>query len=105
MYGHIITVRTLINKGAEMFEQEFDNMFADVWFDDRDRAHADEEGIGVFSTGVNTLHAIDALVIIRKYDNALRANHYASKRNRMRAQRNSLVTAFGPEMADRVGYA
>lgn len=88
-----------------MFEQEFDNMFADVWFDDRDRAHADEEGIGYFTAGTNTLHSMDAVIIIRKYDRALRGTHYASKRNRMRAQRNAMVTAFGPEMADRVGYA
>lgn len=88
-----------------MFEQHFDNMFADVWFDDRDRAHASEEGVGDFTTGTNTLHSLDALIIIRKYDRALRGNHYAAKRNRLHAQRNALVTAFGPEMADRVGYA
>lgn len=88
-----------------MFEQEFDNMFADVWFDDRDCGHASEEGIGDFEPGTNTLHSIDAVIVVRKYDHALRGTHYAGKRNRMRAQRNALVTAFGPEMADRVGYA
>lgn len=88
-----------------MFEQEFDNMFADVWFDDRDRALASQEGIGEFDTGANTLHSLDAVIVVRKYDRALRGDHYAAKRGRLRAQRNSVVTAFGPEMAERVGYA
>ena len=88
-----------------MFDQEFESMFADVWFDERDRAYADEEGIGFFDAGVNTLHSLDAIIAVRKYDRALRGDHYATKRNRLRAQRNSLVTAFGPEMAERVGYA
>ena len=88
-----------------MFEQEFDNMFADIWFDDRDARLADEEGIDFFESGNNTLHSIDALIIIRKYDNSLKSDHYKSKRNRLIAQRNSIVTAFGPEMADLVGYA
>lgn len=88
-----------------MFEQEFENMFADVWFDERDRAYADEEGIGSFEAGFNTLHSLDAIIAIRKYDRALRGGHYKTKKNRLRAQRNSLVNAFGPEMADRVGFA
>jgi hypothetical protein len=88
-----------------MFEQEFENMFADVWFDERDRAYASEEGIGNFEAGVNTFHSLDAVVAIRKYDRSLRSKHYAAKKNRLRAQRNSLVSAFGPEMAERVGFA
>lgn len=88
-----------------MFEQEFDQMFADVWFDERDRAYASEEGVGDFEAGDNTLHSIDALVVIHKYDCALRGQHYATKRNRLRAQRNAIVTAFGPEMVERAGYA
>lgn len=88
-----------------MFEQEFENMFADVWFDDRDRAYASEEGVGDFQSGANTMHTNDALIAVRKYDHALRGKHYATKRNRLRAQRNAIVTAFGPEMAERVGYA
>lgn len=88
-----------------MFEQEFENMCANIWFDDRDRAHASEEGVGDFQAGYNTMHTNDALVAVRKYDRALRGEHYATKRNRLRAQRNAIVTAFGPEMAERVGYA
>lgn len=88
-----------------MLEQEFENMFADVWFDERDRAYAAEEGIGFFEAGTNTLHSLDAIIAIRKYDRALRDDHYKTKKNRLRAQRNSLVNAFGPEMADRVGFA
>ncbi len=90
--------------GKEMFEQDFDNMFADVWFDERDCAYAYEEGIGEFDAGANTMHSNDAVIAVRKYDRALRGTHYAGKRNRLRAQRNSLVTAFGPEMVERVGY-
>lgn len=88
-----------------MFEQDLNNMFADVWFDDRDRAIADQEGIAILQSGCNTLHSNDALVLIAKYDKALRGNHYAAKRNRLRAQRNSLATAFGPEMVELVGLA
>lgn len=80
-------------------------MFADVWFDSRDCDYASEEGIGEFQNGANTMHSSDAVIAVRKYDRALRGDHYAAKRNRLRAQRNSLVTAFGPEMAERVGYA
>ena len=87
-----------------MFEQDFGDMFADVWFDERDRAYAYEEGIGEFVAGYNTFHSSDALIAIRKYDRSLLSKHYASKRNRLRAQRNSLVTAFGPGMVARVGY-
>ena len=87
-----------------MFEQDFNNMFADIWFDDRDRAIADMEGIGKFSEGSNTFHSLDALIVIRKYDKALNGKHHYAKLNRLRAQRNSIVTAFGPEMVDRVGY-
>lgn len=88
-----------------MFEIEFEEMFADVWFDDRDRAYAYEEGCGDFVHGNNTMHSLDAIITIRRYDSALLGKHYAGKRNRLRAQRNAIVTAFGPEMADRVGYA
>ena len=88
-----------------MFEQEFDNMFADVWFDERDRAYASEEGIGDFNAGPNTFHSLDAVVAIRKYDRSLLSRHYATKKNRLRAQRNSIVSAFGPEMVSRVGFA
>jgi hypothetical protein len=88
-----------------MFEQEFENMFADIWFDDRDARIASEEGIGDFDSGDNTFHSLDALIIIRKYDNALKGKHYKSKRNRIIAQRNSIASAFGPEMIDRVGLA
>jgi len=72
-----------------MFEQEFNDMFANVWFDDRDLAYASEEGIGEFQAGANLMHSNDALVAVRKYDRALRGDHYAAKRNRLRAQRNS----------------
>lgn len=88
-----------------MFKQEFDNMFADVWFDERDSGFADSEGIGEFVPGVNTMHSLDAIIVIRKYDRALRGKHYSSKIKRLRAQRNSIVTAFGPEMVERVGYS
>ena len=88
-----------------MFEQEFDNMFADVWFDERDRAYASEEGIGDFNAGANTFHSLDAVIAIRKYDRSLLSRHYATKKNRLRAQRNSIVSAFGPEMVSRVGFA
>lgn len=88
-----------------MLEQEFENMFADVWFDSKDVSYASEEGIGEFSSGLNTFHTNDALVTISKYDRSLMQNHYSSKRNRLRAQRNSIVSAFGIDMVNRVGYA
>lgn len=88
-----------------MFEQGFDNMFADVWFDDRDKSEADEEGIGKYCSGFNTFHTMDALTAIASYDRALRGNHYKAKRNRLLAQRNCIAMAFGPEMIDRVGIA
>lgn len=88
-----------------MFDVDFDDMFADVWFDDRDRAIADQEGIGKFENGVNVFHSIDALIIIRKYDRVLKKDHYSSKLNRIRAQRNAIVNAFGPDMVDKVGFA
>lgn len=85
--------------------KEFEDMFAEVWFDDRDSRYASEEGIGEFPLGHNCLHFLDALIIVRKYDWALRGDYYKAKRNRLVAQRNSIVTAFGPEMVDRVGFA
>ena len=87
-----------------MFEQEFENMFSSVWFDARDCAYASEEGIGEFENGFNLMHTNDALVAIRKYDRALRGDHYSTKRKRLIMQRNSIVQAFGSEMADRVDY-
>ena len=87
-----------------MFNNDFDNMFADIWFDARDVSIADQEGIGFFQLGDNTMHSLDALIIIRKYDNALKGKHYATKRNRLLAQRNSIATAFGPEMVERTGF-
>jgi len=87
-----------------MFEQKLNEMYADVWFDDRDRAYAYEEGIGDFVSGYNTMSSFDAVIIIGKYDRALSGSHYATKRNRLRSQRNSIVTAFGPEMTDLVGF-
>ena len=86
----------------EAFEQSFEDMFADVWFDERDRALASEEGIGDFEAGDNTLHSLDALILIRKYDRVLRQDHYRAKRNRLAAQRGSIINAFGPEMLARL---
>lgn len=88
-----------------MFEIEFEEMFADVWFDDRDRAYADEEGIGKFENGDNLFHSLDALTTVAAYDRALLGKHYKAKRNRLLAQRNAIVTAFGTEMVERVGFA
>lgn len=88
-----------------MFDQEFDEMIADVWFDSRDAALANEHGIGELEEGWNTFHSNDALVAVRKYDLALKGNHYVRTARRLRAQRNSIVDSFGPDMAERVGYA
>lgn len=87
-----------------MFEIELDQMSAVIWFDERDRADADQEGIGFFSHGDNVITSAEAIVIIGKYDRALKADHYKVKKNRLRSQRNSIVTAFGPEMAVRTGF-
>ena len=76
-----------------------------IWFDNRDRAIADHEGIGKFENGYNTFSTLDALTTIAAYDRALLGNHNETKRNRLRAQRNSIVNAFGPEMVLQVGFA
>ena len=88
-----------------MFDTNFEDMFADIWFDDRDARIASSEGIGDFQHGNNCLHSLDAMTAVRKYDWALKQSHYAAKRNRLRAQRNAIVTAFGPDMIERVGLA
>ena len=88
-----------------MFEQEFDNMFAEIWFDDAAKSDASQEGIGEFDKGWNTLHSLDALIAVRQYDVSLGGTFPACKRKRLLAQRNSLVSAFGPEMEQRVGFA
>jgi len=88
-----------------MFEQEFQEITAHIWFDDRDRAYADEEGIGRFENGWNLFCAFDALTTVAAYDRALLGKHYKAKYNRLLAQRNAIVSAFGPEMAERVGFA
>lgn len=87
----------------EMFEQDLDEMFCDIWFDDRCCSDAYQEGVGEFDQGYNVIHSLDAIIIVRKYDAALRQNHYAAKGARLRAMRNTFVTAFGPEMVDRLG--
>lgn len=87
-----------------MFDQDFSDMFAHVWFDSRDVSHASEEGIGDYDEGENLMHSNDSLIAVRKYDSALKGTHYAAKRNRLIAQRNAIVTAFGPEMVERVGF-
>lgn len=88
-----------------MFEQDFENLFRNVFFGVKDVAEADEEGIGKFTLGDNIFHTLDAIITVRKYDKALLNKHYAPKRNRMCAQRNCIVTAFGPEMAEKLGFA
>lgn len=87
-----------------MFEVDFCDMVATIWFDASAVADADMEGIGLFENGGNLFYSIDALTTISLYDKALLRKFYKSKRNRMIAQRNSIVTAFGPAMVERVGF-
>ena len=87
-------------------EIKFEDMSVTIWFDDRARADAYEEGIGTFKNGWNIFHTADALKTIDCYDRALKGKHYyKSKRRRLVSQRNMIVTAFGPEMVDIVGLA
>ena len=86
-------------------EIKLENMSATIWFDDRARADAYEEGIGEFENGWNIFHAADALKTIDCYDRALKGEHYRAKRRRLVSQRNMIVSAFGLEMVDLVGFA
>jgi len=88
-----------------MFEQKLEDMTVHVWFDIKGCEDADQEGIGIFSNGFNLFSTIDALTAIAAYDSAIMRKHFRAKRNRLIAQRNAIVTAFGPEMADIVGFS
>ena len=88
-----------------MFEQELYQMTAGVWFGEKDVSYADQEGLGHFHAGFNKLDSETALNVVRLYDKAMINKHYATKRNRLRAQRNAIVTAFGQDMVELVGIA
>lgn len=92
-----------------MFEQAFEEMTACVFIEDglfsiltaSNVAALPSEG---FSPGANELNALQAVELVGRIDQARRSAPKVYT-VRLRAFRNSVVSAFGPDLADRVGFA
>jgi len=80
-----------------MFEKSLNEMTATVTVEDRESLLADQHGVTI-EAGSLTLTWSQAKTLALKLDKAIAGGiTYKTMENRLRALRNSLVWAFGPE--------
>lgn len=80
-----------------MFEQTPEQMIATVYVEGRDSKLADQYGV-VLPAGANRLSFAAAVALVRQLDRALAGVVYVRNQKRVRALRNQIVFAFGPDM-------
>ena len=86
-----------------MFEQSPDEMRATVHVDERESILADQHGVRI-SAGSVALTFREACSLARKLDDRLAGwKGYKRQEKQLRALRNSIVWAFGPDAEARVG--